>query len=119
MLYIAKFAREIQLDSISFQKLRVEKFSPLEEIVNETPGYYFERIGGPVYSEQYGGKELKKIRNRIRSGFYTPGQLIHIARKAKRIGLVENRDLLMALKNAPRLTHAAIQRKIRKWKKYR
>ncbi len=119
MLYIAKFAREIQLDSISFQKLRVEKFSPLEEIVNETPGYYFERIGGPVYSEQYGGKELKKIRNRIRSGFYTPRQLLHIARKAKRIGLVENRDLVMALKHSPRLTYAAIQRKIRKWKKYR
>jgi len=40
MLYIPKFAKEIHLDSISFLKLRVEKFSPLKEVVEETPGYY-------------------------------------------------------------------------------
>jgi len=40
MLYIPKFAKEIKLDSISFQKLRVERFSPLKEVVEETPGYY-------------------------------------------------------------------------------
>ena len=52
MLYIPKFAKEIKLDSISFQKLRVEKFSPLKEMVESTPGYYFNRIGGSVYSDQ-------------------------------------------------------------------
>ena len=70
MLYIPKFAQEIGLDSISFQKLRVEKFSPLKEIVESTPGYYYTRIGGHVYSNQYGPKELKRIRNQIRSEFY-------------------------------------------------
>ncbi len=71
MLYIPKFAKEIGLDSISFQKLRIEKFSPLKEVVEATPGYYYQRIGGPVYSDRSGRKELKRIRNRIRAEFYT------------------------------------------------
>ena len=40
MLYISKFAKEIGVDSITFQKLRIEKFSPLREIVDKTPGYH-------------------------------------------------------------------------------
>jgi hypothetical protein len=30
---------------------------------------YYDRIGGPVYSDRYGHRELKQIRNRIRSEF--------------------------------------------------
>ncbi len=93
MLYIPKFAQEIGLDSISFQKLRVEKFSSLKEAVDNTPGYYYKSIGDPVFSEKYGPKELKRIRNRIRSEFYTVPQLLRIARKARRIGLVTGWDL--------------------------
>ena len=93
MLYIPKFAQEIGLDSISFQKLRVEKFSPLKEIVEATPGYYYEEIGGHVFSDKYGPKELKRIRNRIRSEFYNVRQLLRIAGKARRIGLVTGRDI--------------------------
>src|SRR4030043_1780808 len=66
IIFIPKFAREIKLVSISFQKLRVEKFSPLKEVVEQTPGYYYDRIGGSVYSNHYGRKELKKNRNRTR-----------------------------------------------------
>ncbi|RPJ38043.1 MAG: radical SAM protein, partial [Planctomycetaceae bacterium] len=86
MLYIPKFAREIGLDTISFQKLRIEKYSPLKEVVESTPGYYYNRIGGAVYSEKFGRKEFKQIRNRMRSEFYNPAQLLRIARKARRIG---------------------------------
>lgn len=93
MLYIPKFAKEIGLDSITFQKLRVEKYSPLKEVVESTPGYYYESIGGPVFSKTYGPKDLKRIRNRIRSGFYNVPQLLHIAGKAWRIGLVTGRDV--------------------------
>ncbi len=105
MLYISKFAKELKLDSISFQKLRIEKYSPLQEIVENTPGYRFGRIGGPVYSERYGHKELKQIRNQIRKGFYDAGQLLHIARKASKIGLVGWRDLQVGLLNLPRLIY--------------
>ena len=117
MLYIPKFAKEIKLDSISFQKLRVEKFSPLKEMVESTPGYYFNRIGGSVYSDQYGRKELKQIRNRIRSGFYDLSQIIHIIRKVRRIGLVSGSDLANGFLKLPFLVYGLARRKTRKKKR--
>ena len=114
MLYIPKFAREIKLDSISFQKLRVERFSPLKEAVEEAPGYYYNRIGGSVYSDRYGRKELKQIRNRIRSAFYDLPQVIHIIRKARRIGLFSGRDLMDAFFKLPLLMYGLARRKFRK-----
>ena len=114
MLYIPKFAKEINLDSISFQKLRVEKFSPLKEVVEQTPGYYHNRIGGSVYSDQYGRKELKQIQKRIRSEFYDVPQLIHIIRKAWRLGMVSSRDLTNTFFNLPLLTYGWGRRKTRR-----
>jgi radical SAM superfamily enzyme YgiQ (UPF0313 family) len=114
MLYIPKFAREIKLDSISFQKLRVERFSPLKELVDETPGYYYNRIGGSVYSDRYGRKELKQIRNRIRSEFYDLSQIIHIIRKARRIGLLSVHDLTDGFLKLPLLMYGLAKRKTRK-----
>jgi radical SAM superfamily enzyme YgiQ (UPF0313 family) len=116
MLYIPKFAKEIKVDSISFQKLRVEKFSPLKEVVEETPGYYYNRIGGSVYSDHHGRKELKQIRNRIRSEFYDLPQVIHIIRKARRIGLVSGLDLTKVFLNLPLLMYGLVKRKTRKRK---
>jgi magnesium-protoporphyrin IX monomethyl ester (oxidative) cyclase len=114
MLYIAKFAKEIKLDSINFHKLRIEKFSPLKEVVEQTPGYYFNRIGGTVYSDRYGRKELMQIRNRIRSEFYDLPQVVHMVRKAWRIGLVSGRDLVNAFFNLPLLMYGLARRKTRK-----
>jgi len=114
MLYIPKFAKEIKLDSITFQKLRIERFSPLKEVVEETPGYYYNRMGGSVYSNHFGRKELKQIRNRIRSEFYDLPQVIHIIRKARRIGLVSGSDLTNAFLKLPLLIYGLIKRKTRK-----
>jgi anaerobic magnesium-protoporphyrin IX monomethyl ester cyclase len=114
MLYIPKFAKEIKLDSISFQKLRIEKFSPLKEVVEATPGYYYNRIGGPVYSDRYGRKELKHIRNRIRSEFYDLPQILRIVRKVGRIGLFDWRDLMVAFPNLPLLMYRWARQKSRK-----
>ena len=119
MLYIPKFAKEIKVDSISFQKLRVEKFSPLKEIVENTPGYHYGRIGGSVYSDRYGKKELKQIRNRIRSEFYDLPRIGHIVKKARRIGLANGRDLAVALPKLPLLMYKLAKRKIRKKKHVR
>jgi len=119
MLYIPKFAKEIKVDSISFQKLRIEKFSPLKEIVESTPGYYYGHIGGSVYSDRYGREELKQIRNRIRSGFYDWRQIGQIIKKARRIGLFDGRDLAVALPNMPRLIYKFAKRKIQKKKHVR
>jgi magnesium-protoporphyrin IX monomethyl ester (oxidative) cyclase len=114
MLYIPKFAKEIGADTISFQKLRIEKFSPLKEVVEATPGYYYERIGGPVYSDRYGRKELKRIRNRIRSEFYNVPQLLRIAKKARRIGLVNGRDAAGMLLKLPFLVYSLVRSRAEK-----
>ncbi|MBN1359218.1 MAG: B12-binding domain-containing radical SAM protein [Sedimentisphaerales bacterium] len=111
MLYIPTFAKELKLDSISFQKLRIEKFSPLKEVVETTPGYHYDREGGPVYSDRYGLKELKRIRNRIRSRFYDAGQLFRIAKKAGRIGLASGGDFGVALPHLPVLLYRIATRK--------
>jgi radical SAM superfamily enzyme YgiQ (UPF0313 family) len=116
MVYIAKFAKELKLDSISFQKLRIEKFSPLKEVVEATPGYHYTGIGGAVYSDRYGLKELKRIRNRIRAGFYDLPQIVHIADKARRIGLFRLRDLTIALPRLPLLVWRLLGRKKKKEK---
>ena len=117
MLYIPKFAKEIKLDSINFHKLRIEKFSPLKEVVESTPGYHYERIGGPVYSDRYGLAELKRIRNKIRSSFYDLPQILHIAKKARQVGLFRGRDLTVALPNLPILLYGLVRRKRQKRKK--
>ena len=114
MLYIPKFAKEIKLDSISFQKLRIEKFSPLKEVVEQTPGYHYDRVGGPVYSDRYGLKELREIRNRIRSEFYDLPQIVHIVKKVGRLGLVRWRDLADALPRLPLLAYRSARRQMRK-----
>jgi len=111
MLYIAQFAKELKLDSISFQKLRIEKFSPLKEVVEQTPGYYFQRIGGAVYSEQFGRKELKQIRNRIRSGFYDLPQIIHIIRKVRRLKFFGVQDAMLAFLKLPFFLYGFTRRK--------
>ena len=114
MLYIPKFAKEIRLDSISYQKLRIERFSPLKEVVEQTPGYYYNRIGGSMYSDHYGRKKLKQIQNRIWSEFYDLPQIIHIISKARRIGLVSGRDLTNAFLKLPLLMYGFARRKMRK-----
>ncbi len=114
MLYIPKFAKEIRLDSISFQKLRVEKFSPLKAIVEQTPGYHYDHDGGPVYSDRYGLKELRQIRDRIRSGFYDLPQIGHIIRKAGRLGIFRWSDLADALPRLPLLAYRVVRRELRK-----
>ena len=49
MLYIPKFAKELKLDSISFQKLRIEKFSPLKEVVEADPGLPLQHVSAVPY----------------------------------------------------------------------
>ncbi len=119
MLYIPKFARELGLDTISFQKLRIEKYSPLKEVVESTPGYYYHRIGGPVYSDRYGPNELKRIRNRIRSDFYNVRHLLAIAAKARRIGLATGGDVAASLVRLPLILPGMVLDSTRKRKRRR
>jgi radical SAM superfamily enzyme YgiQ (UPF0313 family) len=114
MVYIGRFARELKLDSISFQKLRVEKFSPLKEIVENTPGYHCDSVGGPVYSDTYSLKDLRRIRNRIRKDFYTPGQFWRILRKAHTSHVFSAYDFLWAFAVLPKILYGLTRREFEK-----
>jgi anaerobic magnesium-protoporphyrin IX monomethyl ester cyclase len=88
MMAIPEFAREVGVHTISLSLLRVDKFTPLRQLVESTPGYW---IGsrGRVYSQEFGRKGLVRIRNRIRHRFlYRPGQL------AKTFSALNNCEIL-------------------------
>jgi radical SAM superfamily enzyme YgiQ (UPF0313 family) len=88
MMQIPVFAKELGLDSITYQKLRIEKYSPLRELVEATPGYY---IGDDciVYSESLGRPGLKRISKQITRKFYSPMQIWRMAKKLARIGVLD------------------------------
>lgn len=92
MMQIPVFSKELGLDSITYQKLRVEKYSPLKDQVAAYPGYY---VGDDtiVYSEHLGRQGLKRISRQIRRKFYTPTQVWRAAAKLFRIGVLDSRDI--------------------------
>ena len=117
MVYIATFAKELKLDTISFQKLRINRFSPLIEVVDNTPGYYYHRLGGPLFSDRYDRRALKQIRNKIRAGFYDFEQIRWIMRKAYASRLLTIREMVQICLRLPvisiRLLKKEVQKKIR------
>lgn len=114
MVYIARFAKELKLDSISFQKLRVEKFSPLKEVIENTPGYYCDSVGGPVYSDRYSLKDLRRIRDRIRSKFYDFGQICRILKKVHTARVLSAFDILCAFTKLPKILFRLTRREFEK-----
>jgi anaerobic magnesium-protoporphyrin IX monomethyl ester cyclase len=114
MVYIAQFAKELKLDSISFQKLRIEKYSPLKEVVENTPGYYYNSIGGPVYSDRYGREELKRIRDRIKFGFYNFGQIGQILQKVYKAKILTKFDFIHMFIRLPKLLVRLAKSELRK-----
>ena len=113
MLEIATFAREIGVDSITFQKLRIEKYSKLKELAESTPGYHVTERG-ELYSDMYSHATLKKIGRRIKFSFYTPLQLLKIARKVIIIRLFSFKDIISFIITSPRLLINVIAREIHK-----
>ncbi len=77
MLYIGAFAKEIGVDSITTNKLRIEKFSSLKELAEKTPGYHVTERG-ELYSDAYSHAELKKISRQIKFSFYAPSRYMKI-----------------------------------------
>ncbi len=100
MLQIPVFAKELGLDSITYQKLRVDKYSPLRELVESTPGYYIgdDRI---VYREGIGRQGLKQISREITKKFYTPDQLLSLVRKLFSIKMFTPRNLPVLVASLP------------------
>ncbi|MEE9500094.1 MAG: radical SAM protein [Candidatus Omnitrophota bacterium] len=113
MLYIASFAKEIGVDTIGFLKLRMEKFSPLKEIAEKTPGYHV-TDRGEVYSDKYSHATLKKIGKKIKFSFYTPLKLLQIAKKLLVVGFFTFSNAMSFLIVSPLLLKAIIGREIEK-----
>ena len=77
MLYIPQFAKEIGVDVIACNKLRIEKFSPLRALAEKTPGYHV-TAKGELYSDAYSHAALKKIGRKIKFSFYSPSRYVKI-----------------------------------------
>ncbi len=113
MMYISKFADEIGLDSITFQKLRIERFSPLREIAQNTPGYHV-TDRGELYSDNYSHAALKQIARWIKFNFYTTGRMIKIVQKLIKIKLLTPGEFFYFLAVSPRLLVGIIARELHK-----
>ena len=113
MLCISKFAKEISLDSITFQKLRIEKFSPLKKIAEETPGYHV-TDRGELYSDTYSHAILKKIGRKIKFDFYTPSSILKIVKKFTVIKFFNFSEIMSFLRASPRLLKSVILREMQK-----
>ncbi|MCK9614701.1 MAG: B12-binding domain-containing radical SAM protein [Candidatus Omnitrophica bacterium] len=114
MLYIAQFAKEIGVDSIACNKLRIEKFSPLRSLAQNSPGYHI-TDRGEFYSDMYDYPALKKIGRTIKFSFYTPSRYLKILWKnifvTKFFTFSEVLSLSIVI---PRLLYATISREIKK-----
>lgn len=78
MMAIPDFARELGAHTINLSMLRVDKFSPLRQLVESTPGYRIDR-NGKVYSREFDKKRLGCIRSRIQNRFMLrPAQLAKV-----------------------------------------
>ncbi len=66
-----------------------------------------------MYSDRYGLKELRRIRNGIRAEFYDLPQIAHIIRKAGRLGIVRWCDLVDTLPRLPLLGYRSARHAIR------
>jgi radical SAM superfamily enzyme YgiQ (UPF0313 family) len=114
MLYIGQFAKEIGVDSIACNKLRIEKFSPLKDLAEKTPGYHV-TARGELYSDTYSHASLKKIGRRIKFSFYTPSRYIKILwRNIFVVKFFSFKEILFFLGVAPRIFISVIARELRR-----
>jgi anaerobic magnesium-protoporphyrin IX monomethyl ester cyclase len=94
MMAIADFAGEIGVHGMTLCKLRVDEFTPLRKLVEDTPGYRISSHGN-VYSKEFGKLRLRKIRNSIRNRFMSrPGQLSRSIAALNRCEILTYRQML-------------------------
>jgi len=94
MLAIPDFAHELGLHAIGLSQLHVDKFTPLRQVVESTPGYWISP-NGHVYNDEFGKERLLKIRNKIRNRFwYRPSQIKKILTTLNDTGLFRYQHFL-------------------------
>jgi radical SAM superfamily enzyme YgiQ (UPF0313 family) len=113
MLQIAPFAHELGLDTLALSRLRFSLYSGLDELMTKNPGYHI-APNGKVYSDHCPVDELRRLRRRIWSQFYTPLQIVNIARKG-----LQNNALSFLPDMLPHLPRIAIASIVRVWQRSR
>ena len=93
MFKIADFATELGLDFIYPSYLKIEKYSALEELVDQAKDYYVDNKGY-ICSKRYSRDDLKDIRRSIHKRFYTIPKALSIARKIFQFRLISWRNAL-------------------------
>jgi len=88
MLQTAPFAREIGMDSVSLSTLRHSPYSGLQELVAQTPGYHI-NPKGKIYSDHCPSKQLRKLRRHIYRDFYSTRQVLKLADKFRKHGVLQ------------------------------
>jgi magnesium-protoporphyrin IX monomethyl ester (oxidative) cyclase len=111
MLYMARFSKEIKLDTVAFSKLRADKFSPLRDVITKTPGYYL-TDKGDVYSDVYSRARLKKIHRRLKFSFYTPLKILQIVKKFLMVRFFTFREVISFVRAAPFLLKEVVKREV-------
>ena len=96
MLEIAPFAKRLKLDTFNLSLLRTEKYSPLNELIANSGGYY---VGEKniVCSEEYPLKALRNIRHRIGRSYYNLPTILRIAKKIMDARLISFRYVVKSI----------------------
>jgi len=96
MLEITPFAKRLELDTINLSLLRTEKYSPLNELIHNSRGYYVSEKN-IVCSKEYPLKVLRNIRHRIGRNYYTPSTVLRIAKKIINARIISFRYVVKSL----------------------
>ena len=113
MLYIPKFAQEVGLDSIACSKLRIDKFSPLKEVAQRTPGYHV-TDRGECYSDMYSHASLKKIGRKMKFTFYNVPGIMKVVKKLFVARILTLKEIFSFILVSPLLLIKLITREIEK-----
>ncbi len=92
MLEIASLAKRLKLDTIDLSLLRTEKYSPLNEVIAKSKGYYVSE-DNIVFSEEYPVKRLREIRHHIHRRYYNLFTILRITKKVITARLISFRYL--------------------------
>lgn len=118
MVSIADLAANLGVHTITLNRLRVDKFTPLRKEIEGAPGYRISS-NGYVYSPGFDRKRLLRIRDRIRNRFiYRPAQMARLLSTMHECEIVTYRQMLYFCLRAPLFLYDYAIRAVRKARRH-
>ncbi len=87
MLSISQYARQVGVDTITLNRLRADKYSPLRDLVANAEGYHIGK-GGRIHSDRYSPERLMQISRKINRRFYSVIHTLMLLRKLFANGII-------------------------------